>query len=462
VIFNQKTNSLYKSVKLNGVNVSFNKSLTILLFVFLIGPFSQAQENLSLEKTVSIAQHNDLWLINNVYQQKATESLSIAAGELPDPKVTLAFLNFPTDTFDFGQEPMTQLKVGVSQMFPRGSTLALKREQLELKSDIFPFQRLNRSEKVKVIASQLWLEAFKAQESIALIEKNRSLFEQLSEVAESTYSSALGRTSQQDIVRAQLELTRLDDRLTMLNQKFDKSIQNLSGWLNDYYLQDYQDFNVVEGINQSSGIVLENKLPELTVSNRNYLSINDDNEIFVLIKNHPAIVALQQKRIVSEKSIDLAKQQYKPAWGVNASYGFRGESPSGDNRSDFLTLGVTFDVPLFTKNRQDKKLQAAVALTDAVETEEYLMLRQMLASFKAATTQLYRLDERQKLYNNILLPQMNEQAEASLSAYTNDTGDFAEVVRSRIAELNAQIDALNIDVDRQKIIAQLNYFFKQI
>ena len=54
---------------------------------------------------------------------------------------------------------------------------------------------------------------------------------------------------------------------------------------------------------------------------------------------------------------------------------------------------------------------------------------------------------------------MREQAEASLTAYTNDDGDFAEVVRSRIAELNAQIDALNIAVDRQKTISQLNYFF---
>lgn len=54
---------------------------------------------------------------------------------------------------------------------------------------------------------------------------------------------------------------------------------------------------------------------------------------------------------------------------------------------------------------------------------------------------------------------MHEQAEASLTAYTNDDGDFAEVVRSRIAELNAQIDALNIRVEQQKTIVQMNYYF---
>ncbi len=33
--------------------------------------------------------------------------------------------NFPTDSFNINQEPMTQLTVGVSQMFPRGDSLAL-------------------------------------------------------------------------------------------------------------------------------------------------------------------------------------------------------------------------------------------------------------------------------------------------------------------------------------------------
>ncbi len=442
--------------------MSLKKSLLLALMSINIVNLVHAENALSLEKTISIAQNNDLWLIKNKYQQQATESLSVSSGQLPDPKVSLALLNFPTDTFNFGQEPMTQMKVGVSQMFPRGDTLALKREQLEIKSDIFPFQRLDRSEKVKVIVSKLWLDAYKAQESIALIEENRSLFEQLSEVAESSYSSALGRTSQQDIVRAQLELTRLDDRLTMLKQQYDAAIQNLSGWISDYYLQDYQNLNVVKGINNSQNIKLSTQLPDLQIKKPETITIKDDSRLFKLFKNHPAIVALQQKRLVSEKGIDLAKQKYKPAWGVNASYGYRGESSTGINRADFLTLGITFDVPLFTKNRQDKQLQAAVAQSDAVETEELFLLRQMLASFKSRVTQLNRLNERQKLYQQTLLPQMNEQAEASLSAYTNDTGDFAEVVRSRIAELNAQIDALTIAVERQKIIAQLNYFFKQV
>jgi hypothetical protein len=52
-----------------------------------------------------------------------------------------------------------------------------------------------------------------------------------------------------------------------------------------------------------------------------------------------------------------------------------------------------------------------------------------------------------------------EQAEASLTAYTRDDGDFAEVVRARIDGLNARIEALDIDIARLQVISQLNYFF---
>ena len=55
------------------------------------------------------------------------------------------------------------------------------------------------------------------------------------------------------------------------------------------------------------------------------------------------------------------------------------------------------------------------------------------------------------------LKQSANQAEASLTAYTNDDGDFAEVVRARIAELNAKIAALNIAVNKTKSVISLNY-----
>jgi len=176
------------------------------------------------------------------------------------------------------------------------------------------------------------------------------------------------------------------------------------------------------------------------------------------LSRHPKIKRIDQKINAFDSDVKLAKQSYKPQWGVNASYGYRDQTPMGDDRSDFFSVGVSFDVPLFTGNRQDKKVQSANAELEAVKTERRLVLRQLKSGYDSAEAIYLRLVERKSLFDSRLLKEMAEQAEASLSAYTNDDGDFAEVVRARIAELNARIEALHIDIDIQQHIAQLNYF----
>lgn len=438
----------------------------IVVFLQLTATFaSEVNKNtLSLERAIKYAQENDPWLVGNRHRQDAVESMSVAAGTYPDPRVSFGLANFPTDTFDIDQEPMTQIKVGVTQMIPRGDSLKIKREQLEATSEQFPYQRIDRKAKIVVKVSQLWLDAYNAQESIRLIEKDRPLFEQLADIAEASYSSALGKTRQQDIVRAQLELTRLDDRLTVLRQKKEMQLKMLSEWLSEHFRNQYGGESSDRGNSNRSHVVLDQELPDTRLFH-SLLYGNDKElnpqEIYEQIVNHPSLASLEKEIEASDLGIDLANQSYKPEWGVYASYGYRANDQSGNDRSDFLSVGVSFDLPIFTKNRQDKGVESAVSTAAAIKTQKWQILRKMIAEIEKDRAQLLRLTERQELYQTQLLPQMHEQAEASLTAYTNDDGDFAEVVRARIAELNAQITALDINVERQKAIIQLNYYFME-
>ncbi len=414
-------------------------------------------EGLTLEAAVSTARQRDPWLVGNQHTQTALEAMSIVAGELPDPKMSVAVANLPTDTGDFGQEAMTQFKVGVSQMFPRGDSLAIRKRQLELTAGQYPHQREDRKAKISVIVGQLWLDTYKAQESIALIERDRALFEQLTDVVQASYSSAFGRTRQQDIVRAQLELTRLEDRLTQLNQQQETLQQRLAEWLYGYAPDHY------EGIDgPSPALHLARQLPDIKLlfpqlyTSRPPVS---SQVIFEHMASHPAVKAIDNRIRASRAGVELSKQKYKPEWSVNASYGYRADDPLGDERADLFSVGISFDLPIFTGRRQDKEVESAVSEAEAVKTAKWLLLRKLMASFATEKARLLRLNQRQELYQSRLLPQMHDQAEASLTAYTNDDGDFAEAVRARIAELNAEIEALDIEVERQKTIVQLNYLF---
>lgn len=422
---------------------------------------NSADKIIDMKIAIEAAKEKDPWLVGNKHSQDAIESMSIAAGSLPDPNVSIGIANLAADSFSFGQENMTNAKIGISQMFPAGDSLAIKRQQLELKGSQFPYQREDRKAKVSVTVGQLWLNAYNAQESIAIIEKNIPMFQQLVDIAEASYSTALGKTRQQDIIRAQLELTRLDDRLTILHQRREMFQERLSEWLNGYFQDKYLENGQSED-RGNSAFMLARKLPDIKLLNPElYTSpaLTSQDILYEKMESHPAVQAIEQKIKASKAGIEFEKQQYKPKWGVNAGYGYRASDRTGRDRSDLFSVGVTFSVPLFTANRQDKKVMSAKSRTSAVKTQKWLLLRKLMASFETAKAQLFRLDERHELYRKRLLPQMSEQAEASLTAYTNDDGDFAEVMRARIAEMNAEVDALSIEVGRQKSILQLNYLF---
>ncbi len=450
--------TILKNTKMNLRHIQ----LSVLTSLFVMLSFSVHAEvietKLSLDLSIEQAQQNDPWIAENKLMQQALDSKSIAVGALPDPVASVSLLNMPIDGYDFNQENMTQLKMGISQMFPRGDTLRLQTQKLQRLNEQNPYLRLDRKAQIAVRVATLWFDVFNAKESIRLIEQDRDLFEQLLEISTASYSTAFGGTQQQDVIRAQLELTRLDDRLTKLKQKQDVAQKKLGQWVSGQFAGQYTtptDYSAIE-INSQS-------LPDLVMRSPELLDV-DDNELSEKLASylvrHPSVLALESRIQASETDVELSRQKYKAQWGLNAAYSYRADTPSGRSRADFLSLGINFDLPLFTENKQDKYLQASVSESEAIKTQKWLLLRKMIADFQADKVQLHRLEQRSQLYEKELLPKIREQAEAALTAYTNDEGDFAEVVRARIDVLDAEIDNLGINVDSQKTISQLNYYLE--
>ena len=386
---------------------------------------------ISLEQAIQQAIQNDPWLIASEQKQAAALSMSEGAAVLPDPKFNVGLMNLPTDTFDLEQEGMTQIQLGVSQMLPRGDTLKLQSERLRQQGALMPVQREQRRAQVRLMLSQLWFDALKASHSIALIEDNRVLFEQLTDIVSSSYSSTFGKTRQQDLVRAQLELDRLDDRLVQLHQQQVSAGQKLAEWLD---------------VTQPPQI--ETSVPELALQLPNH-----DQHLI----QHPEVRQFDQAIRVADTEVSLAEQKYEPEWMINASYGFRGDDPMGNDRADLFSLGVSVDVPLFSSKRQDAQVRAETHEVEALKTERLLAIRNLRARYYTIKAELFKQDERLALYEERLLPGLNQSAEAAINAYTSDDGNFADVVQARISELNAKLTVLNIRLERSKKLAELQY-----
>lgn len=399
-----------------------------------------AQEGLvlTLEHAVEQAVSNDDWLTANELEERALLEESVALGQLPDPRMAVELANTPLDTFDFNQEPMSQFRIGFNQTFPRGDSLALGEARKRLQSEANPFLREDRRSRVALTVSHLWLNAFLSEQSVVLIESDRALFEQLVDIASSRYSAAAGPARQQDLVRAELELVRLEDRLAMLRQRQDSNRQRLAQWLPDAYVS----------------APLDPALPEPAPPDASPADLKEASSFF---RNHPRVLAHNKRIQAAEAGVALARQSLKPSYSIGASYGYRDSAPLGPDRADFISLDIRFDLPVFPEKRQHPRIRASRHNAAARGIELTLLYKEFYAKYRQAMAELAVLNERRTLYSDTLLGQINDLTQATLSAYTADEGDFEEVMRAYISELNTKIELLQIDVERRKVLARLDY-----
>ena len=402
----------------------------LLLLCFSTALNAEESLPLSLQEAETLALESEPGRDSLIASADALQELSVAAGQLSDPKLRAGLANFPIESGGFSTEGMTQVQLGVRQAFPSGNSRevstrkfqALALEQLENAS--------TRERNVISAVRELWLDNYYWTNTQKLVEETRPFFKDLLTVTTDLY--ALGMKDQQDVLRAEIELSRLDDRLININKQVSQAQAKLSKW-----------------IGTNAFRPLEPTLP-------NWSELPSRDSLQQNLRSHPTLNAANARIKAQDANIDLAKASYKPAWAVDLGYAYRdGLLPSGQSRSDFISLGVSVDLPVFKRNRQDKKLSAAVSQRRSASDSHKELVRLLSSQVDTEYARWESLNRRIDLYKDLLLVQTNQQTELAMQAYQNNTGDFAEVMRAYIANLNTQIDFERLQIERAQSYAQL-------
>lgn len=355
---------------------------------------------------------------------------SVAGGQLPDPTMRIGVANFPLQSGGFRTEGMTQAQVGFRQVFPGGDTRKLTTEKFESLATEMSYKGEARSRDVLSAVRVAWLESFYWRNAHRIAMDSRPFFDDLVTITRSLYS--VGRKRQQDVLRAELELSRLDDRIINMNKQHARSLASLSEW-----------------IGAESSRPIASTLPQWTV-------VPPIDVLKTDLRTHPAILAADASVGASGVGVDLAKQEYKPDWALDLAYGYRdGLLANGDPRSDFVSLSVTVDLPFFRRNRQDKSLGAALSQKRAAGQVRETLLRRLDSQLQSEYVRWRELGKRLVLYEDSILDVSAANANAALAAYQSDVGDFAEVMRSFVDDLNTRIDHTRLQVERAQSYAVL-------
>ncbi|MCG8610988.1 MAG: TolC family protein [Pseudomonadales bacterium] len=419
--------------------------------------FNLMAGELSIEKAQQIAVAADHGVSEVLNRSQAAQSEALAQGQLPDPTLTLGALNLPTDTFKFDQEPMTQFRVGIRQMFPQGDTLSLQESKLNIRASSLHSNAQARYLTVTQVVRKLWLEVFYWERASEILKEDEALFAQLLEVTHSLYS--VGHVQQQDVLRAELELSRLQEKIILANRQAETDRTRLARWVGD--IATIETLPDRLPILLQPAMVAQDKAPrDISTSTRTLADHERRQVLFERLRDHPVLVSLQQQVRIAEQDIALSKQKYQPKWGVELSYSYRdGQDMNGSDRSDFVSAMVNVSLPLFTQTRQDKSLQSATYKKEAQQNVYRDKLTDMVGKVQALLSQLLQTEEQLALFDEHILSKARLQAESSLSAYQADATDFAEVMRAYLREQKDRLDYERLVITRLQLVSDLQFYF---
>jgi outer membrane protein TolC len=361
-----------------------------------------------------------------------TKHKIIPAGSLDDPRLSFALSNYPVDSFAGDETPMTGKEFQLSQMLPFPGKLGSKKAMAELQAQWY--RRLYEDARLQLVreVKDAWYQVYFQERAVAITRENIALLEDFTHLTETRYE--VGTGLQQDVLKAQVERSKLLDRLFNLQQQHISSLA---------------EFNRL--LNRPGDIPLE------TPSDLEPTRVTGDLQMFVKeSRSHRPVFAGYQAMVDRyQAQRKLARLDYYPDVNLWAGYRQR-EAVPGDpvEGTDFASAGFSINIPLWQGKRR-----AAVAEADSGVQMALRQLQDLGNRIDFAISDQYaKLTKNRdlvELYKTGIIPQSEQSFEATLSAYQVGDVDFLNLLDSQLTLYRYQIDYHRALSDYQRSVAGL-------
>lgn len=387
-------------------------SLTCLLLMagWMGGATAVQAAPLSVDDAVNVAVSANPSLAALDARAKALAEIPQQLDTLPDPSLSINLLNLPLDSFSFTQEAMTQFQVAFTQPLPYPGKLALRAQAASREASAAGAEVEERRLLLVRDVKTVWWNLFYLDRALEVIARNQILLKQFVNVAETRYQ--VGRGLQQDILLAQLELSKLRDNTI----RIQNSRENEAARLN--VLLDYPPDQPVE-----LPVAVDESLPALmsavTLQQRATAS-------------HPTLTAQRERLGAARSRVDLAKKDYAPDFTLGTAYGLRsGSNPDGSSRADFGSVMFSMSLPLYTGSKQDRAVDQRNA--EWLQQKYWLQAQhnRVALDVQQAMTDYRRAGEQALLFKDEIIPQARQTVDTMLAGYQVGNIDFLNLIRSQ-------------------------------
>ena len=388
------------------------KNKTALLLAGLLAGPVWSQEETALDPRAELAeyvryaeQHNPK-LKQAATRYQATLAKVPAASAWVDPRLTYGYFARPVETRTGPQE----MRFSAAQTFPWKGKLDLK-GRIAQQAAAVEGQRYEATRRSLIFeVKAAYYDCYFLERAIAVTEGNLRLLAHLEEVGRTRYRGGTGE--QAPVLKAQVELGRLEDQLRSLRQRRRPVTARL---------------NAALGRAVTAPIAVPDSLP--------MAAFDLDEEVLKerLQAANPMLRMRHTQARAQSLGVELAGKQFYPDLTVSLDYihiGDRGANP--------LMAMATLNLPLWRSSyeagERAAKLSHQTALQGVADEKNKLVAELELALYKQRDAQ-----SRSALYRDRLLPKAEQALNVTQRAFAADRSDFLAVIDAQRTLLEFQL-----------------------
>ncbi|MCF7958824.1 MAG: TolC family protein [Phycisphaerae bacterium] len=392
---------------------------------------SSLDERSSLDDYLVVAALNNPGLKADFYRFKASFEAIEQVRTLPDPQLTYQY---------FIQEVETRVGAqrqgfGLSQKFPWFG-------KLDLQSDIAAqaaqsqYQRWQGARlKLYQQVKDAWYEYYYLGKAIAVTSENIQLVQHLETVARSRFKTGTGAHA--GVIRAQVELGKLEDRLRSLQEQKAPLIARLNAALN-------------------REVSCEVTLPDTIEQGE--VEVDSEQLMNWLNETNPALKAMDYAILGHKRQIELSEKNYYPditvgITTIDTAKARGGMSPSDNGKNPIVAM-VSVNLPIW-KGKYDAGVRQSRQNYQSVVHDKVNMANTLRSELRLELYHLQDARRKNNLYRQGLLPKAQESLKVAEADYQGGRGNFSDLIDAQRIHLEFSLEAERAIVNYAQSVAKL-------
>lgn len=344
-----------------------------------------------------------------------------AAGQLPDPMLTVGVDNLPVtgaDRFSTTRESMTMKRVGISQEWLSADKRDARRALAEAQADREAAMARIAAGEARLQAALAYLDAYYAAQALALSTVTEHHVHEELEAAKARLASA--SASSHEILALTGARGVAEDESAEWRQVQGAAHIALLRWV---------------------GVPADELAPPAIAA------ITEAG----FVAHHPVVLAAQRDADVARREALVAQADRRPNWTWEVAYGQR------SGYSDTVSFGVSIPLPVAPSQRQDREIAVRFALVDKSDAALAEATRAASGEYQALASDGQRLAQRIERYRAAVVVPAQQRTAAALAGYRSNQNTLTALFEARHAEVEAQRKCLALQKELARAQAQLAF-----